>query len=204
MANFSTEKKKEARSLFFLSLALTLLVVISYLLYQKLQLAKEGVVGLEQSKQEETVSQKKAQEISPGFRLYIPKLKVKVPVIPNVDGGDNSEYLTALQKGVAHYAGTGLPGENSNIFIFGHSNFFQSDPGKYKQVFAQLDRLKPGDSVKVHYKKKEYRYLVSQTRLVTPYQMEVARKTKRERLTLMTCWPPGTTEKRLVVICKKR
>jgi sortase A len=124
-------------------------------------------------------------------------------VIPRVDGDNNSDYLTALQRGVAHYAGTALPGENSNIFIFGHSNFSLNDPGKYKRIFAQLNQLKSGDLVKIHYQQREHRFLVSQIRLVSPHQVEIIKSTKRERLTLMTCWPPGTTDQRLIVICKK-
>ncbi len=147
-----------------------------------------------------------AQKINrapPGFRLIIPKLKIQVPIIAKVEGSNKERYLKALEKGVAHYAGTALPGENGNIFIFGHSNFFWDQPGRYKKIFARLDQLKPGDRVKLHYQQREYRYLVSKTKLIDPDQVQFLRQTKKERLTLMTCWPPGAIEKRLIVICRK-
>jgi len=145
----------------------------------------------------------RVKKVKPGFRLYIPKLKIKAPIIANVNGNDKERYFKALEKGVAHYANTALPGENGNIFIFGHSNFYRDRPGRYKRVFARLNRLKSGDQIKIHYRQREYKYIVSQTRLIGPRQVEVLRRTKKERLTLMTCWPPGTTEKRLIVVCRK-
>lgn len=136
------------------------------------------------------------------FHLVIPSLNIAAPVILDVDGGNKTAYFKALQSGVAHFAGTAKPGENSNIFIFGHSSYYSSDPGKYKTIFVSLGDLKKGDEIDLWYNLKEYKYFVSNINQVAPNDVSVLRPTSSEQLTLMTCWPPGTTTKRLIVVSK--
>jgi len=136
------------------------------------------------------------------FHLLIPSLNISAPVIADVDGNDKDAYFKALQGGVAQYKGTAKPGEGSNIFIFGHSSYYWLDPGKYKEIFKNLEDIKVGDDISVWYKSKEYKYKVSSTEVVEPTDVSVLAPTKNEQLTLMTCVPPGTTEKRLIVIAK--
>jgi len=132
--------------------------------------------------------------------LVIDKLGINVPITINVNGANKEEYFKALQNGVAHMKGSALPGEGSNIFIFGHSSFYSWDPGYYKDVFANLDRLDPGDQVVITGGKVDYRYLVKEKSIVDPKDISVIKPTSSEQLTLMTCWPPGTIKKRLIVI----
>jgi len=138
------------------------------------------------------------------FTLIIPKLKIKAPIIPRVDGNDKDTYFTALQNGVAHYKGTKLPGEGGNIFIFGHSSYYKSDPGKYKTVFKSLNQLVKGDEIEVDLNDKSYFYLVSDKKFIEPTETSYLANTPSEQLTLMTCWPPGTYEERLIVIAKPK
>ncbi len=136
------------------------------------------------------------------FHLVIPKLNMSVPIIPDVDGNDKEEYFKALESGVAHYKGTSKPGDGSNIFIFGHSSFYWWKPGDYKEIFKTLDGLEKDDEIIIWREGKEYKYKVTETKLVSPTEVSVLKPTKTEQVTLMTCWPPGTTEKRLIVIAK--
>lgn len=136
------------------------------------------------------------------FHLLIPSLNISAPVIADVDGNDKNAYFKALQSGVAQYKGTAKPGEGSNIFIFGHSSYYWWDPGKYKTIFAHLEDIKVGDDISVWNNQKEYKYKVSKTEVVEPTDVSVLAPTKSEQLTLMTCVPPGTAEKRLIVIAK--
>jgi len=133
-------------------------------------------------------------------RLVIEKISIDVPVIPNVNGADKTAYFSALQNGVAQLKGSADPGQNSNIFIFGHSSYYAWDPGKYKEIFAHLDLLKEGDVVRLYSRDNEFNYLVQEQKLVEPNDISVAKSTDSEQLTLMTCWPPGTTDKRLVIV----
>lgn len=134
------------------------------------------------------------------FYLIIPKLEVQAPIIPDVDGGNKDLYFQALEKGVAHLSHSAKPGEGSNIFIFGHSSFYSNQPGNYKEIFRHLEDLQTDDQIIVWYQGKENIYAVKDKKIVDPQEIEVAKPTLNEQLTLMTCVPPGTTLKRLIVI----
>lgn len=134
--------------------------------------------------------------------LIIPALDINVPVIWDVNGFDKNDYLPALQNGVAKFLGSANPGEGGNVFIFGHSSYYPDDPGKYKQVFTHLDQLKNSDVIYLWWQEKEYKYQVIDIALVSSNNLAILQPTKEEQLTLMTCWPPGTTLRRLIVIAK--
>jgi LPXTG-site transpeptidase (sortase) family protein len=135
------------------------------------------------------------------FNLKIEKLEIDVTIIPNVDGKEKSIYNDALNNGVAHYKNTALPNSGSNIVIFGHSSTVLGI-GKYAKVFATLNKLDNGDEIKIIFNKNEYKYLVSEKKVIAPDDFSVVMPTKREELTLLTCWPIGTSEKRLAIIAK--
>jgi len=135
------------------------------------------------------------------FVLTIDKLGIQVPVIENVDGANRTAYDKALYDGVAHYKGTSLPGGGSNIFIFGHSSALDAK-NQYGKIFEKMNDMAIGDVVSIRYKDKVYDYTVTEKRVVMPDELSVLDQTKKEQLTLMTCWPIGSNEKRLIVIAK--
>ncbi|OGD56845.1 hypothetical protein A2V71_01050 [Candidatus Berkelbacteria bacterium RBG_13_40_8] len=166
-----------------------------------------GTFGISQNKEDSTRASTPTTttETKPQytiFHLVIPKLDMSVPIIPDVDGNDKEEYFKSLESGVAHYKGTSKPGDGSNIFIFGHSSFYWWSPGDYKEIFKTLSDLEEGDEIIVWREGKEYKYKVTETKLVSPTDVSVLKPTKTEQVTLMTCWPPGTTQRRLIIIAK--
>ena len=136
------------------------------------------------------------------FHLEIPSLDINTPIIPDVDGNDKEAYFKALEGGVAHFQGTAKPGEDSNIFIFGHSSYYWWAAGDYKEVFKNLEDVKEGDEIDVWYQEKEFKYQVSEIKVVEPTEISVLKPTPTEQLTLMTCVPVGTDKERLIVIAK--
>lgn len=128
--------------------------------------------------------------------LKIEKINLSAPVLWNID---EDQILENLKDGVAHYKDTSRPGEGGNIFIVGHSsNYFwiQSD---YNNIFALLDKLQPGDRIELSYLNKKYVYEVKITNIVKPDEIQVLENTPKETLSLMTCWPIGTSLKRMIV-----
>ena len=105
-----------------------------------------------------------------------------------------------LKKGPGHYPDTALPGELGNTVISGHRT-------TYGAPFADLDRLKPGDSVVIETRDTWFTYRVTGTTIVSPSAIEVtypvpgkAGATPRERLlTLTTCHPRFSAKQRMVV-----
>jgi LPXTG-site transpeptidase (sortase) family protein len=135
------------------------------------------------------------------FGLVIPKIGANARVIPEVDPFDPQLYQAKLTQGVAHAKGSGYPGQPGNIFIFSHSsvNFFEAN--RYNSIFYLLHQLKPGDEIYLYYQRVRYKYLVKEVKIVAPDQVSYLSHPASEfSLTLMTCWPPGTTAKRLLVI----
>lgn len=139
-----------------------------------------------------------AQAIDSPDVIIIPKLNVNAPIVFEPSIAEEA-IQTALRNGVVHYAGTALPGEPSNAVIVGHSSNDWWEAGNYKFVFALLDKLEAGDQIQINYQKKRYIYQVAAKKIVLPSEISVLQPTSEPVLTLITCTPPGTSWKRLVV-----
>lgn len=137
--------------------------------------------------------------ISDEPRIIIPKINVDVPVVYDEKSYDEGRIQAALERGVVHYGQTALPGQIGNNVIVGHSsnNFFNS--GKYKFAFVLLDRLETGDTFILHYKGERYIYKVFRKEIITPDDFSLIQPTDKPVTTLITCSPPGTSWRRLVV-----
>lgn len=135
-----------------------------------------------------------------GDYLVLQKIDVDVPIIIDVDGSNKKQYFEALKKGVAQMKNTAKPGENGNVFIFGHSSGLQNY-GDFKAIFARLNDLEKNDEVTIYSDGKRYDYIVDDKKIVVPTYTEATLQRKNEKkLTLMTCWPIGTNAKRLIVV----
>lgn len=142
--------------------------------------------------------------VDPNFSIIIPKIGANARILANIDASEENIYLPALQKGVAHALGTAFPGEGGHIFLFAHSTDYFWNVGYYNAVFYLLSKLEKGDEVDLFYQGERYVYRVVGKEIVDPSKVEfLTRKTNREFLTLQTCWPPGTTLKRLLVFAIK-
>lgn len=138
------------------------------------------------------------------FSIAIPKIAAVAPVIENVDPLNKSEYLRALKEGVAHAKGSSLPGEEGNVYIFAHSTDAFYNVGKYNAVFYLLGKLSKGDEIYIYYQGAKIKYLVEQIKVVSPSDVQyLTGNTDENTLTLQTCYPPGTTIDRLIVIAKQ-
>lgn len=145
-----------------------------------------------------------AEEI---FSVKIPKIEAESIIIPNVDAGDPKVYMKALQKGVAHAAGTGLPGVpseiNRTIYLFSHSTSAPSLVRFYNAQFYLLHKMEVGDEIDVTFWTKSYRYRVTEKRITPPSDVSfLTPQTEKEILVLATCWPPGTTNERLLILAE--
>jgi LPXTG-site transpeptidase (sortase) family protein len=134
------------------------------------------------------------------FGIVIPKIEANAKVIADVDSQDSAIYQRELTKGVAQGKDTAFPGEGGNIFIFAHSSadFYQAN--RYNAVFYLLSKMEKGDDIYLFYKKQKYHYQVTENKTVGAEEVNYLDKNSGDQLTLMTCWPPGTTMKRLIVI----
>lgn len=146
----------------------------------------------------EPIAEPEPEVIYPS-EVIIPKLGLTAPLHINVLP---SQTIATLQNGVVHYADTALPGQIGNTVIFGHSSDFPWSPGLYKNVFALLDQLVVGDLIVVPYTTQKFVYQVETTSVVRPSDLSVLKKTATPQLTLITCYPVGTTQRRLIITAK--
>ncbi|WP_458352765.1 class D sortase [Peribacillus frigoritolerans] len=104
--------------------------------------------------------------------LYIPKLKTKLPIFH----GTNEDEL---EKGVGHFAGSVLPGENDNSVLSGHRD----------TVFRKLGQVGEGDLLIVRTSAGEFTYKVNKVRIVDEDDRTVIVPKPRATLTVSTCYP---------------
>lgn len=140
------------------------------------------------------------KEIS-DFYLTIERIGIKkFRVIANVDAGKASAYLTDLLQGIGHLQGSPFPGEGGNVFLFGHSSLpFLFSNSDYSTVFSNLNKLKTGDLILVEFAGRKYYYRVSEVKTVKADTKTAEFASSFEKLTILTCFPPGLLTERLVV-----
>jgi len=130
------------------------------------------------------------------YNLSIPKLNIKNAQVV-VNGED-------LLKSLVHFQAQSLPGELGNVVIFGHSTLPQLyNPKDYKTIFTYLPSLEKGDKILIDVQEVKYEYEIIDMIVVNPEEISVLeQKNDGVYLTLITCVPPGTYWKRLVVKAK--
>lgn len=134
--------------------------------------------------------------------VIIPKINVQIPVDYTQTSLEEDVLQSALEEGIVHYPTTTKPGENGNAAFFGHSSNNIFNKGKYKFAFVLLHTLTEGDTFYLTYNKKVYVYKVISRQVVDPTNVGVLNPIpgKAATATLITCDPPGTSLKRLVVV----
>lgn len=168
---------------------------------------QKGALSVQQSELAEVIYQtnlRMIKPIDPQFSLIIPKIGLNSGVIANVPAGDKDQYQTILKQGVAHAAGSFLPGENGSIYLFGHSTDYIWNITRFNAVFYLLKELKPEDQINIFYQDERFVYQVVDKKIVSGQELNFLKpQTGNEIVVLQTCWPPGTLWKRLVVTAQK-
>jgi sortase A len=114
----------------------------------------------------------------------------------------DSDSQWALAKGIAHHPQTSLPWSQSaqrNVYLAGHRMGFRGTWSR--MIFYNLHKLGKGDKVVLKDRSgRSYRYRVSEVLVVDPTDSWVMGQVRgRDMVTLQTCTPYPTFEKRLIV-----
>ena len=140
--------------------------------------------------------------VSDTNKLIIPKLNIDVPVHFGISN-DTHTINKAMENGVAHFMVPGaaaFPGQIGNTVITGHSAGDIYSSNQYKFIFSGLERLVDGDLIYIDYNKVRYTYRVSGRDTVEPTNVQRLVYTgDKPILTLITCWPLGTSRYRLLI-----
>jgi sortase A len=126
--------------------------------------------------------------------------KLKIETLNIEDNILQGESSLRMNDGFWHFPTSVFPGEKGNVVVIGH-RFLHLPPRK--DTFFNLEDIKTGERIVIsQIGEKDLTYIVVETKEVQPNDVSVIQESQDYRLTLITCTPLWTSEKRLVVIAK--
>jgi len=135
----------------------------------------------------------------PGLNAMVSKIPVVCSNIPTL----KEIYQDALRRGVAHALGTSFPGQPGVTYLFAHSTDTIFNVPRFNAVFYLLNDIKTGERIVLFFNNKRFDYIVTESKITEPEDVSYfTMKTPEQILVMQTCYPPGTTWKRLLVIAK--
>ncbi len=150
------------------------------------------------------------KEAKPPLKITIPRVGIDAPVVPvgwqmlpGKDGQNSSQWKVA-EYAAGHHEGTANPGQVGNVVISGHDDW-------KGEVFKELHTVKRGDEIHVFSAEREFLYIVQDSVIVLEDGATDGQKrdnarymdpTADQRLTLITCFPYGVDDHRVIVIAK--
>lgn len=123
--------------------------------------------------------------------LIIPKIRV----FGEVNEGEDESILS---QGIWRRPNSSTPDQGSNTVVVAHRFLYTKGPN----TFYHLDKIAVGDELSLAWEGEIYNYRVREIKEVEPTAIEVEAPTEEPILTLYTCTPLWTAEKRLVVIAE--
>lgn len=200
---FSLKKFLRILSVIFIVTGLTAIVYfflpifLWYIYFQPIFEAQDIVnpipkVNIISSASLESWFPKSESEISRYF-ISIPQLNIENAEVSTVD--------TNTAKHLVNYGKRNVPGRVGNALIFGHSTLPQFFNAKnYKTIFTNIYKLKNGDKIYATVGGSIYLYKVFQSLVIDAQDPSLLEQNyNNSYITLVTCTPPGTIWKRLIV-----
>lgn len=207
-AQKQAKKVRKSRHFIPLASAFAVLLVFAFLQYNQIMIANvkayvsPGAIAPENI----IVDPNSDVPVGPDTKMIIPKINVDAPIVMGV-GPTNEDQLKAMANGIAHvkYPGAASdPGQAGNAVFSAHSSSDWTDSGDYKFIFVQLERMAKDDIIYINYQSKRYTYKVYDIKVVAPDDVASLNYTGSDPiLTLITCTPLGTAQKRLLVFAKQ-
>ncbi|MBR1796018.1 sortase [Candidatus Saccharibacteria bacterium] len=210
LANEEEKHKKKMKKLTPIIAGLATMAVILFLQYNRMIFAPIMAYVSPGNASETTITEVDptvAVAVKEGTVLLIPKLNIDVPIQLGLDANDTDALNKAMNQGVIQFSIPGanaLPGQVGNFVISGHSAGDIYSNNQYKFIFSGLERLNENDLVYVDYNGQRYTYKVTKKDTVLPTDVSALVYTgDKPILTLITCWPLGTSRYRLLVTAEQ-
>lgn len=127
------------------------------------------------------------------YLLSIPKLNILDAYVSTVDNN--------LSEHLVQYGGTAVPPSRGTAAIFGHSTLPQLyKDGDYSTIFANAHTLEIGDDINLTVDNLKYSYKIYNITITSPLDTSFFEQNYDDNyLVLVTCTPPGTTWRRLLI-----
>ena len=149
--------------------------------------------------------------LPPQLRIIISRIGVNAPItIPElskpIEEINEWEFDEELYKWVVKYPTTAIPWSEWNTLLFGHTSYEERKHNPYATVFRSIPKLQDGDIISLIRWGKVLKYRVINKTVVKPswVNQEFLKYHNQwgKFLTLMGCYPVGTSEKRLMVVAE--
>jgi LPXTG-site transpeptidase (sortase) family protein len=149
--------------------------------------------------------------LPPVDRIIIAGISLDVPLvsITSKSEGDfvRGDFDAELRDGVVKYPTTPAPGEWGNTLVFGHTSQERREKNPYGTVFSNIPKLQYGDEIQLVWKGELYTYRVVETVIRRPRDVDSEFQKRQEKdkeyITLMGCYPLGTTKQRMMVMAER-
>ena len=130
------------------------------------------------------------------YSFSIPKINIQNSEVSTID--------TDLTKHLIQFPGTTTPPNKGNTVIFGHSTLPQLyNPKDYKTIFANIHDVKVDNTIIVTINNTLYTYKIFSITIVDAEDTSyLTQEYDNSYITIVTCTPPGTTWKRLILKAK--
>jgi sortase A len=139
--------------------------------------------------------------------LVIPKLGLQSPLVYDARSNQENDMQEALERGVVWYdlpRAHSKPGQIGNSVFLGHSSGDIFYGGEFKYIFSKLNRLSVGDTFYLTYNNTRYIYSIERTEVIWPSELDkLYMDDGNAWVTLITCDPPGSSARRLVIYGKQ-
>ena len=206
----STEKVKKSRHFVPALAGLSVLLLVAFLQWNQVLFGAIAAYASPGSIEPQNIIPSPITDVNvgPEPKMIIPKINIDAPVIYDMPLNPSyAQQMKAMESGVAHFPISGasaVPGQIGNAVFSAHSSNDVFAPGDYKQVFAPNEKLTKGDLIYMNYESKRYVYSVTRTEVVLPSEVsKIQIETDKPMLTLISCVPVGTAQKRLLVFAEQ-
>lgn len=127
------------------------------------------------------------------YTVSIPKIGIEDAAVSTMD--------TDLASHLVHFPGTAVPPERGTAAVFGHSTLpYLYDRNNYKTIFARIHEVTIDDTIIVSVNDTLYTYKIFAIEITDAEDSSyLAQNYDASYLYIITCTPPGTTWKRLIV-----
>lgn len=149
-------------------------------------------------------SYKNTEPLPSDAELIVDRLGIRAPIVFNLPN-DETVIFNSLTDGVVNYPNTVKPGEAGLSLILGHSSALPWYKGQYGSIFALLGQLKDDDLVYVRYRDgRTFTYKIYDSVVFSPLSNDDSylKLEGDSNLVLLSCWPVGTSYKRIAIKAK--
>lgn len=135
------------------------------------------------------------------LRIEIPSLGIRATVA-NPKTADVAALDQALLGGTVRYPGSGTPGEEGNVLIFGHSSHLPVVYNQAFKAFNDIQKLASGEPIVLYGEGKAFVYAVEKVEQASAATDAIPLGVDGALLTLATCNNFGTKEDRFIVTAR--